>query len=312
MYEDSVSTYRIFSRAFCNFVFPGEIKRPFPREDTDVKQAAAEKLDEDTLDAADAAQKIQNIDGRFTADDKDALEAGIKSKVDETYELRIANALQELEKYRETFLSKEGLAQLSPKFLAILNNIEQKEGLHLVYSQFRTLEGIGILKLVLEANGFVHFKISKNKAGAWNIDIKEGDKGKPTFILYTGTESAEEKEIVRNIFNSSWDDVPRSLQKQLKMLAPNNFHGEIARVFMITAAGAEGISLRNVRYVHIMEPYWHPVRIEQVIGRARRICSHQDLPKDERKVEVFHLFDALYGASSRRINFKRIKNQRYK
>ena len=32
--------------------------------------------------------------------------------------------------------------------------------------------------------------------------------------------------------------------------------------------GAEGISLRNTRCVHIMEPYWHPVRIQQVIGRA--------------------------------------------
>ena len=70
-------------------------------------------------------------------------------------------------------------------------------------------------------------------------------------------------------------------------MGANNFHGEIAKVFMITAAGAEGISLRNVRYVHIMEPYWHPVRIEQVIGRARRICSHNDLPEAERKIEVF-------------------------
>ena len=57
--------------------------------------------------------------------------------------------------------------------------------------------------------------------------------------------------------------------------------GQIIKVLMITASGAEGISLRNVRYVHIMEPYWHPVRIEQVIGRARRICSHNDL-KEER------------------------------
>jgi hypothetical protein len=56
---------------------------------------------------------------------------------------------------------------------------------------------------------------------------------------------------------------------------------------MITASGAEGISLRNVRYVHIMEPYWHPVRIEQVIGRARRICSHNDL-KDE-KLRTVHV-----------------------
>jgi len=56
---------------------------------------------------------------------------------------------------------------------------------------------------------------------------------------------------------------------------------EIIKVLMITASGAEGINLRNVRWVHITEPYWQPVRIEQVIGRARRICSHNDL-KDEK------------------------------
>jgi hypothetical protein len=36
-----------------------------------------------------------------------------------------------------------------------------------------------------------------------------------------------------------------------------------------------------------MEPYWHPVRLEQVIGRARRICSHKDLPIEFQTVEVF-------------------------
>ena len=56
---------------------------------------------------------------------------------------------------------------------------------------------------------------------------------------------------------------------------------------MISASGAEGISLKNTRYVHIMEPYWHPVRIQQVIGRARRICSHQGLPENRRNVKVF-------------------------
>ena len=28
---------------------------------------------------------------------------------------------------------------------------------------------------------------------------------------------------------------------------------------MITSSGAEGITLENVRFVHILEPYWHPV-----------------------------------------------------
>ena len=56
---------------------------------------------------------------------------------------------------------------------------------------------------------------------------------------------------------------------------------------MITSSGAEGINLRNVRYVHIMEPYWHPVRLEQVIGRARRVCSHVDLPLAKREIKIY-------------------------
>jgi hypothetical protein len=56
---------------------------------------------------------------------------------------------------------------------------------------------------------------------------------------------------------------------------------------MITQSGAEGISLFNTRQVHIMEPYWNNVRLQQVIGRAIRLCSHMKLDWDERTVEVF-------------------------
>ena len=56
---------------------------------------------------------------------------------------------------------------------------------------------------------------------------------------------------------------------------------------MITSSGSEGITLKNTRFVHLIEPYWHPVRTDQVIGRARRICSHQDLPDELKTVEVF-------------------------
>jgi hypothetical protein len=56
---------------------------------------------------------------------------------------------------------------------------------------------------------------------------------------------------------------------------------------MITQSGAEGISLSNVRQVHIMEPYWNKVRTDQVKGRAIRICSHADLPPEERVVDTF-------------------------
>jgi SNF2 family DNA or RNA helicase len=107
------------------------------------------------------------------------------------------------------------------------------------------------------------------------------------FALYTGTETAEEKEIIRNIYNGDWDFIPTQIAIQLRKMSRNNSLGEIIKILMITSSGSEGINLRNTRYVHIMEPYWHPVRTEQVIGRARRICSHKDLPPELQTVEVF-------------------------
>ena len=59
------------------------------------------------------------------------------------------------------------------------------------------------------------------------------------------------------------------------------------KIIMISPSGAEGINLSNVRQVHIMEPFWNEVRIEQVIGRAIRQCQHKDLPMNERTVDVF-------------------------
>lgn len=285
IYQDTGSTYRIFSRLFCNFVFPSEIKRPLPQRNSDITDSITQKMNEELLDNGSLEAQLENIDGRFTSEDIDKMREEREDKIDNTYEKRIENALRDLKINGESFLSKEGLKTYSPKFLRMLENIEKNSGLHLIYSQFRTLEGIGILKLILEQNGFVEFKIKK-RGIVWEI-INPEKLGKPSFVLYTGTETSEEKEILRNIFNNDWDKVPVNIVEQISQISTNNSHGEIIKVFMITAAGAEGISLKNVRHVHITEPYWHPVRIEQVIGRARRICSHHTLPADERNVTVF-------------------------
>ena len=67
----------------------------------------------------------------------------------------------------------------------------------------------------------------------------------------------------------------------------SNLRGDLACAMLITRSGAEGISTRNVRQVHVIEPFWHANRVDQVIGRARRAHSHDDLPPAERDVEVF-------------------------
>ena len=289
LYEESNSTYRIFSRLYCNFVFPASIKRPLPVEGESLEQAVTnETLTEEDLDALNVNERLENPDGIHEQDDSDEIKKEMQEKIDITYSKRIMNAILKLKEGASKYLTPEALQTYSPKFLNVLENVKDASmrGLHLIYSQFRTVEGIGILQLIFDNNGLAQFKIKKNEKGEWVIDINEEDMGKPMYALYTGTEGVEEKEIIRNIYNSTWEYVPVTITEQLKRISTNNYYGEIIKVFMITASGAQGINLRNTRYVHIIEPYWHPVRIEQVIGRARRICSHQDLPEELRTVNV--------------------------
>ena len=338
IYKESSSTYRIFSRLFCNFVVPRPPGRPFPERKTgQTKDLEAElrpqltEIGEETKAEDKKEKKDDSLSQLYseiltrgekekkkTKEEKGGQDIEVDLDLDEehgnwegvvegddvigdmandanekrSYEKRIEATLYYLKEHADEILSPRGLETYSPKYLHMLENIQDEDhaGLHLVYSQFRTLEGIGIFKLVLEQNGFAQFKIKKNASGIWELDIDEDDRGKPTFALYTGTESAEEKEVIRNIYNSNWGDFEVSsprMYEELKSIANNNNTGEIIKVFMITASGSEGINLRNTRYVHIMEPYWHPARLDQVIGRARRICSHKDLPESLQTVEVF-------------------------
>ena len=288
-YEDKASTYRIFSRLFCNFIIPD---RPIPIRKKKTEEAKEEEEEEDSNMIA-ALKQGKKIEAKQDVEDEREAEIEGDEVLNDiggtTYMERLQNKLKDMADNSNDFFTPEALQTYSPKFLHILENIQDPEyqGLHLVYSQFRTAEGIGLFTLVLNKNGFTRFKIRKNSIGLWQIDIPEVDEGKPTYALYTGTETVEEKEMMRKIYNGEWDDIPDSIGSVLKSKYRNNNMGEVIKVFMITSSGSEGINLRNTRYVHLMDPYWHPVRSEQVIGRARRICSHKDLPLALQTVEVF-------------------------
>ena len=62
------------------------------------------------------------------------------------------------------------------------------------------------------------------------------------FALYTGTETIEEKETLRNVFNGNWSALSTSLQEELTAVYKDNLYGDLVKVFMITSSGAEGIS----------------------------------------------------------------------
>ena len=78
---------------------------------------------------------------------------------------------------------------------------------------------------------------------------------------------------------------------------------------MISESGAEGISLTCVRQVHIIEPFWNNVRIDQVFGRAIRRNSHIQLDEDDRNVEQYLYISLFPEGNNLKDIFSFIKGQ---
>ena len=193
-----------------------------------------------------------------------------------------SEVLDRLRAEPDRYLSEESLKRFSPKMLALLQDVKKNLGEpgkfnnQFIYSQYRSLEGIGVFTAILDANGFQPYKLVK-KNGIWE-ESPDMKPEVPAYALFVG-EGGDERELVRQIFNQDYADTfPQSLKDSIKE--------HRLCVFLGSRAAAEGITLADVRRVHIMEPYWNPALIEQVIGRAIRICSHRKLPVDERTVVV--------------------------
>jgi len=197
----------------------------------------------------------------------------------------------------ETVSDPERLQKYSPKYAKILENVLKAPGSSLVYSQFLDMEGIGIFLVVLDINDFQPIKIESVDGNLrFTKETLQSLKRGPSvnrYLSFTGGEEREIRSMALKVFNAKFSDgafpeLPKEMSDALVAAGfTGNLKGELCRVFCITSAGAEGLSLRNVRRVHIMEPYWNPVRTDQVKGRAVRICSHIDLELEERNVEVF-------------------------
>jgi hypothetical protein len=195
------------------------------------------------------------------------------------------------------------LKTYSPKMAAMLENIQSSPGSNLVYSQFKVVEGLGVFGIALKANGYTEIKLAgSEKNPVLSDEAIESfqlplDKQPKRFIMYSGDESPERRRIILDIFNGNLDKLPEEIRMYLEPFAKErNTRGDICWVIGITGAGAEGISLKCCRTVHIMEPYWNTVRIEQVKGRAIRICSHKDLPYAERTVNIFSYYTVFSQA----------------
>jgi hypothetical protein len=302
--KSTSSTFKIFSRAACNFSFPPDMERPKPADYREARKmigarpgasgdAVMDEGDRSVLDPEGVLLNQVKAGEEIIEEDEieeDHLVAPPKPTVQArlTYEDALVNAVTQFRNRGAELFSAGALKNMSPKFQAIMDRLKLSQGPALVYSNFKTLEGVGLFGLALEAQeGYKKLDII-NDGSKWRLAGDIGKADTPRYISYTGDEDREKRSILLAIFNNKWSKVPGELADEMRRLAGvDNKKGKICRVFMITQSGAEGISLSNVRQVHIMEPYWNYVRLDQVKGRAIRICSHADLPPAERHVDTF-------------------------
>jgi len=270
------SVYRAFSRLVCNFAFPDEIPREFPQ---DIRILKKKEL---TLNEDDDNSKGSK------EDDKSAKKK-LNKDIDAEYNKKLNKALIDLRK--GDYLEKINLQNYySPKFAQMLEDINTSPGSVLVYSQFRVVEGLGIFKEVLNKHGYIEINVIKNDEYGYILEDAEVFDEKYDNKRYVVFNSDREKtNILMNLFNGDFANLPDNIRYSLPNKGNNleQRYGKIVKIMMITQSGAEGISLKNVRRVLITEYFWNSVRIDQVIGRAVRTCSHMSLPVEDRNVGVY-------------------------
>jgi hypothetical protein len=199
----------------------------------------------------------------------------------EVYNVRLGKALRQVEEA----LSKDPklIEECSPKMNIIVRTIANSRGSCVVYSEFRTAEGIRLLEFTAA--------LLNHETNMRNPEVLERlFSSRSQWATYDPDTRWASQQL--RLFNSELnaDKYPedKEIQDELVKIYGtfDNHRGEIVKCILISVSGSEGISLKNVRHVHILEPYWNDIRIQQVIGRAVRAGSHLALELEEREVDV--------------------------
>lgn len=77
---------------------------------------------------------------------------------------------------------------------------------------------------------------------------------------------------------------------ELEAATKDNTYGTRVKVIITTA---NELSFKNVRQVHVLEPWWHMERMEHLMGRCAGPESHSELPPHERNLQIFMYVSVL-------------------
>jgi hypothetical protein len=161
-------------------------------------------------------------------------------------------------------------AEASPKIADMVRRMQKARGPAVVYSQFAAESGARAVATYLKAAGYSEWKPSEAVEDIGVAELSVPPVEERTYAFFTGEIEPElRKQLVRE-----WN-------------SPSNARGGVIFAVIISGAGAEGLDLKYVRDVYLLEPYWDRSRELQVKHRGIRMGSHALLPEADRSVKTW-------------------------
>jgi hypothetical protein len=184
------------------------------------------------------------------------------------------------------WLLKEGLENYSGKCKVLLERLENCKGVAFVYSRFVTMGGL-MIALALEANGYLPYGRDGLLANGnqhpdgmqcalcpekerGHRDIKDHPFTQARYILLTGSEELS----------------PNNAASVRASRRITNKDGAEIKVILGSQIAGEGIDLKYIREVLVYDSWYHLNKLEQIVGRGIRTCSHSDLPEEKRNCTI--------------------------
>jgi len=197
------------------------------------------------------------------------------------------------------WLARDEIAPYSPKFAILLDQLASCKGVAFVYMRVVALGALP-LALALEANGYT---LAGRESGLLGDGIQaEGGRQCAKCVRKEESHSGAKHEFVPAMYGFLTGDpelTPNNKSTIAQERQIGNEDGSLMKVIIGSQIAAEGIDLRYVREVHMLDSWYHLNRTEQVIGRAIRFCSHSALPQEKRNATIY-LYAAVFPEEQNR------------
>ena len=181
--------------------------------------------------------------------------------------------------------SRENLHKYSAKMANICEIIRKSEGIVLIYSQYID-GGIIPMALALEEMGFTRYGSESYTRSLFKEAPMEPVDANT--LLPKGLHTSDTFNPAKYVIITGDKTFSPNNDADIKYInSVENKNGEKVKVVLISKAAGEGVDFKNIRQVHVMEPWYNMNRLEQIIGRGVRNLSHCQLPFEKRNVEIF-------------------------